>query len=188
MNLFRSDLSRSDIRRSSSFNLTGELIGILHRLLGAISFRHTAVISLFLLASIPALGQTAPSTDENAQLGSIHGTLSNTQGGASDGLAGISVQLTANPPDGSAGAAADTDDAGHYAFKDLKPGSYTISVNQTGFKPVTKSVVVKAGEAAIVDIGVELLTVSEKVEVSETTQSIATEDATAPSVSLTQRQ
>src|SRR5207253_1129101 len=63
-----------------------------------------------------------------------------------------------------------------------------ISVNQTGFKPVTKSVVVKAGEAAIVDIGVELLTVSEKVEVSETTQSIATEDATAPSVSLTQRQ
>src|SRR5205823_6910955 len=111
----------------------------------AISFRPIAVISLFLLASIPALGQTEPGNDENAQLGSIHGTLSNTQGGASDGFAGISVQLTANPPDGSAKAAADTDDAGKYAFKDLKPGPYTISVNQTGFKPVTESVVVKAG-------------------------------------------
>ena len=47
---------------------------------------------------------------------------------------------------------ADTDDAGHYEFKDLKAGSYTISINQAGFAPFTKTLEVKAGEAAIVDI------------------------------------
>src|SRR5207244_2505237 len=45
-----------------------------------------------------------------------------------------------------------------------------------------------AGEAAVVDMRVELQTVTERVEVSEETQSIATEDITAPSVELTQRQ
>ena len=73
-------------------------------------------------------------------------------------------------------------------FKDLKPGTYTISISQPGFKPFTKSLSLNAGEAIVVDIRVELQTVTEKVEVSEETQSIATEDVTAPSLELAQRQ
>src|SRR5437660_11935075 len=124
---------------------------------------------------------------EKVPLVSIHGTLTTTQDDPSSGLAGISLRLTTEPPDGSP-LIADTDDAGHYEFKNLKPGSYTISVNQSGFAPVTKALEVKPAQAAVVDIRLELLTVAEQVEVSEVALSVATEDATTPSVSLTQRQ
>src|SRR4029077_5165605 len=109
------------------------------------------------------------------------------QADSAGGLAGIVIQLTAKAPDSSP-SKADTDDAGHYEFKDVQPVAYTISVGQPGFAPFTKSLELKPGEAAIVDIRLELQTVSEKVEGSETTQTKATEDATTPTVSLTQRQ
>ena len=116
---------------------------------------------MFMLAAIPALGQATQSGNEKQILGSIHGTLTTTQEDASSGLAGITVKLTPGPPDGTA-LTADTDDAGHYEFKEVKPGTYTISISQPGFKPFTKSLDVNAGEAAIVDIRVELQTVSEQ--------------------------
>src|SRR5439155_7478154 len=81
-----------------------------------------------------------------------------------------------------------SDDNGRFEFKDVSPGPYTISVNQSGFAPVTKSLEVKPAQAAVVDIRLELLTVAEQVEVSEVALSVATEDATTPSVSLTQHQ
>jgi hypothetical protein len=149
--------------------------------------RHAAAAWVFMLVTIPTLGQATQTNEENLPLGSIHGTLTATQEDASSGLAGITVKLTAEPPDGSP-LTADTDDAGHYEFKNLKPGTYAISISQPGFKPFTKSLSLNAGEAAVVDIHVELQTVTEKVEVSEQTQSIATEDVSAPSVALTQRQ
>ncbi len=142
---------------------------------------------VFALATTPALAQIAPANNQKAGNGSIHGTLTTSQADASGGLAGISVQLITQPAAGNP-LTADTDDAGRYDFKDVKPGSYTLSVNQSGFAAFTKSVQVKPGEAAVVDIRLELQTVAEQVEVSESTQSIATEDAATPSVSLTQRQ
>jgi Carboxypeptidase regulatory-like domain len=150
-------------------------------------FQQTAAACVFLLVTVPALGQTTQTGNEELHLGSIHGTLTTTQEDASSGLAGITVKLTSVPPDGSP-LTADTDDGGHYEFKNLKPGTYTISISQSGFKPFTKSLSLNAGEAAVVDIRVELQSVTEKVEVSEQTQSIATEDVTTPSVALTQRQ
>lgn len=149
--------------------------------------RHAVVAWVLLFATMSVFGQTAPTRDEQVRVGSIHGTLTTTQADGSGGLAGISVQLAAKPPDGSP-LSTETDDAGHYEFKDLKPGSYTISISQPGFAPFTKTLEIKSGEAAVVDIRLELLTVSEQIEVTEATQTIATEDATTPSVELTQRQ
>jgi len=150
-------------------------------------FQHTTAACVFLLVTVPALGQTTQTGNEELHLGSIHGTLTTTQEDASSGLAGITVKLDSVPLVGSP-LTADTDDGGHYEFKNLKPGTYLISISQPGFKSFTKSLSLNAGEAAVVDIRVELQTVTEKVEVSEQTQSIATEDATTPSVTLTQRQ
>ena len=146
------------------------------------------LVLLFMLAGARVVpGQTAPpSVPTGAGTGSVHGTLTTSQAD-SGGLAGIAVQLTATPDDGNP-LTAQTDDAGHYEFKDVKPGPYTISISQPGFSPLKKSLQVKAGEAATVDAHLELQTVSEQVEVNETTQEVATEDATTPSVSLTQRQ
>jgi hypothetical protein len=149
--------------------------------------RQAATAFVFIFAAVPALGQATQVGTEKPRLGSIHGTLTTRQEDTSSGLAGISVKLTTDPPDGNP-MTADTDDAGHYEFRDLKPGTYTISITQAGFKTFTKSLSLSAGETAVADIRVELQTVTEKVEVSEATQSIATEDVTAPSVELTQRQ
>src|SRR6266403_962130 len=148
---------------------------------------HAAVACVFLALSVPAFGQAPPSDDDKLRLGAIHGTLSTTQKNTSAGLAGITVKLTVEPPDGNS-LTADTDDSGRYEFSSLKPGSYTISVNQPGFKPVTKSLSLNGGQLALVDIRVEFQTVSEKVEVNEQAQAIATESASTPSVTLTQRQ
>lgn len=164
------------------------------RLLGVASCRRAfcllqqaAAAFAFMVAAVPALGQATQAGNEKPPLGSIHGTLTTTQEDASSGLAGITVMLTTEPTNGSP-LTVETDDAGHYEFNDLKPGACRISISQPGFKPFTKSLSLSAGEAAVVDVRVELQTVTEKVEVSEETQSIATEDVTAPSVELTQRQ
>ncbi len=137
--------------------------------------------------AIPAMAQTPSASNQKPGNGSIHGTLTTSQADASGGLAGISVQLITQPPAGNP-LVADTDDAGRYEFKEVKPGSYTLAVNQSGFAAFTKSVQLKPGETAVVDIRLELQTVAEQVQVNETTQTIATEDAATPSVSLTQRQ
>jgi len=108
------------------------------------------------------------------------------QENTSSGLAGVILKLTPGP-DGSP-LTAGTDEAGSYEFKSLNRGTYTISINQPGFRPYTKTATVNAGQATALDIRAELETVTEKVEVSEDTQSIATESATTPSVTLTQRQ
>lgn len=146
-----------------------------------------AAVAVFalLLAAGPVLGQETRSRGESAG-SSIHGTVTTLQENTSSGLAGVILKLTPGPDGGL--LTAGTDEAGQYEFTGLKPGTYTITINQPGFKPYTKTVPVHAGQATALDIRAELETVTEKVEVSEDTQSIATESATTPSVTLTQRQ
>ena len=170
---------RDAIHRSISLDPTAAR----RRLSGA---RRTVAALLFVLAAIPLLGQAVPA-EQKSSLASVRGTLTTTQADASGGLAGITVKLTQQPSPG-APLTADTDDAGRYEFKEVEPGAYVLSVSQTGFAPFSKTLALKPAEAAVVDIRLELQTVAEQVEVSETAQTIATEDATTPSVSLTQRQ
>jgi hypothetical protein len=146
-----------------------------------------AAACLLLLTTAPAVGQTAKTGNEKLRMGSIHGNLTTAQENASSGLAGITVNLSAEPAKGSP-VSTDTDDAGRYEFTSLKPGTYTISINQPGFKPFTKSISLNPGQAATLDIRVELLTVTEKVEVKEDAQAIATESASSPSETVTQRE
>jgi len=149
-------------------------------------FREVAVTLALLLAAGPVFGQETRNATEGARAGSIHGTVTTLQENIPAGLAGIILKLTPGP-DGTP-LTAGTDEVGSYEFKGLQPGTYTISINQPGFRPYTKTVRVNAGQAAALDIRAELETVTEKVEVSEDTESISTESATTPSVTLTQRQ
>src|SRR6266404_2957147 len=149
-------------------------------------FLEAAAIFVLLLAASPVFGQETHSGGESSRSGSIHGTVTTLQENTSSGLAGVNLKLTPGP-DGSP-LTAGTDEAGSYEFKGLKRGTYTISINQPGFKPYKKTVTVNAGQAATLDILLKVATATEKVEVSEDTQAIATESATTPSVTLTQRQ
>jgi hypothetical protein len=149
--------------------------------------RRAAALFVILATAIPAFGQGARPGGDGKQTGSIHGTISTTQENAPSGLAGISVKLTTAPADGNA-LTADTDDAGRYEFKSLKPGKYTIAVSQQGFKPVTKTVSVAPGQMAVEDFTLELETVAEKVEVREQTQVISTESVSNPEATVTHRE
>jgi Carboxypeptidase regulatory-like domain/TonB-dependent Receptor Plug Domain len=142
---------------------------------------------LFLFATVPVLGQASAANNEKLRPGSIRGTLTTTQENASAGLGGLTLTLTTVPPDGSP-VTADTSDDGRYEFISLKPGSYLISINQPGFKPFAKSLSLNPGQSAVIDIRVEFQTVSEKVEVKEQTQAIATESASTPAETVTQQE
>src|SRR5580704_1027067 len=114
-----------------------------------------AGLFIILAAAIPAFGQAPRSGGDNKQTGSIHGTISTKQENVGSDLSGIGVKLTTTPPDGD-GVTTVTDEAGRFEFKNLKPGSYSISIAQTGFKAVTKRVNVAAGQAAVQDFTLEL--------------------------------
>jgi Carboxypeptidase regulatory-like domain len=144
----------------------------------------TVTLVVLLAAAIPVLGQGTKASGEKSQMGSIHGTISTKQENVGSDLSGISIKLTAIPPDGNT-LSADTDDAGRYEFKNLQPGTYTVSITQAGFKAVTKQVKVAAGQAAVQDIALELETVSEQVQVNEQTQVISTESVSNPEATIT---
>ncbi len=137
-----------------------------------------------LSATVPVWAQTARPTAEKTSTASIHGTISTKQLDASSDLSGISVKLSAILPEGEP-LSADTDDAGRYEFKGVKPGKYTVSVGQQGFKLVSKTVTVTPGQAAVQDFTLELETVSEQVEVKEQTQVISTESVSNPEATVT---
>src|SRR5262249_14627890 len=120
-----------------------------------------AAAFLLLLAAKQLFGQ------ENARRGSIRGTVTTLQENTASGLPGVTVSLTS----ASQGTprTADTDETGKYEFDSLDPGNYTLSINQPGFKPYTKTVMVNPGQATVQDIRAELETVSEQVEVIEDT-------------------
>jgi hypothetical protein len=146
-----------------------------------------ALLLVFVIAAFPAFGQGTRASAEKTQTGSIRGTVSTKQEDASSDLSGISVSLSTVPPDGNP-LSANTDDAGHYEFKGLKAGKFTISVSQQGFKPVTKTVSVAPGQTAVQDIMLELEAVTEKVEVKEQTQVISTESVANPEATVTHRE
>jgi hypothetical protein len=149
--------------------------------------RRVVAVLVMLLATVPTFGQAGRSGSEKPQTGSIKGTISTRQEDASSDLSGISVKLSLVPPEGEA-LSVDTDDAGHYEFKGIKPGKYTVSVSQQGFKQVSKTVSVAAGQAAVQDFTLELETVSEQVEVKEQTQVISTESVSNPEATVTHRE
>src|SRR5580692_9874280 len=171
------------------FNLRATLASA-SRKTGRIGFAswapRAATFFLLLAATLPVFGQGARPAPDKSQPGSLHGTISTKQENVGSDLSGISVKLTTVPPDGNT-LSADTDDAGRYEFKNLKPGSYTLSVTQPGFKAVTKQVSVAAGQASVQDIALELETVNEQVEVSEQTQVISTESVSNPEATITHR-
>jgi Carboxypeptidase regulatory-like domain len=141
--------------------------------------------AIFLL-SAAAIGfaQEASPKKSGDQTTSLHGTVSTMQDNTASGLAGITVKLSHDPPAGTP-LSADTDENGRYEFRNLEPGAYTITVVGTGFKAVTKSIVVNPKEKNVQDFSLQLEAVAEKVEVNETAAAISTESAAAPPATVT---
>jgi hypothetical protein len=137
--------------------------------------------------AIPLLPASGQDSGNQTQTGTIRGTISTKQEEVSSDLSGISVLLNSVPPEGTP-LSVETDEAGLYEFKGLKPGNYTISVSQQGFKAVSKAVTVAPGQAAVQDLTLELETVAQKVEVQEQNQVISTESVSNPEATVTHRE
>src|SRR2546426_2746807 len=90
----------------------------------------------FLLASLLWLFSSAQAQERK---GAITGRVTDSSGGALIG-ARISVQPK--------GVTVVSDAQGQFFVNDLEPGSYTVTVSYVGFTPVTKTVVVTAGQSA----------------------------------------
>ncbi len=176
-------LLRPAIRQTTHVDFTG--VQSRHWVCGWL--RQTAAVFVILFATSPAFGQETPTSGEKTRPGSIHGTITTAQDGSSSGLAGISVKLAVEPPDGSP-RTVDTDEAGRYEFANLQPRNYTISISQLGFKPVSKVIIINSGQAAVLDLSLELETVSQKVEVQEENPAFEPETVSTPAGTITHRE
>lgn len=135
----------------------------------------------------PLLSASGQESSSQTQTGAIRGTISTKQEEVSSDLSGISVLLSSVPPEGTP-LSVETDEAGHYEFKGLRTGNYTVSVSQQGFKAVAKAVSVARGQTTVQDLTLELETVAEKVEVQEQNQVISTETVSNPEATVTHRE
>src|SRR5467141_4748295 len=95
-------------------------------------------------------------------------------------LEGIRVELRESSQDSQLLTTL-TDSAGHYEFTQLTAGTYTLRVNQQGFKPFAETISLNANETSVVGIVLALDTVVERVEVKEEAANVSTENSSPAS-------
>src|SRR5438552_5144948 len=110
------------------------------------------------LVAMCALSAMAQST----VTGAINGTVTNPN---KEVVAGATITAKNNGTNKE--ATATTDDNGGFKIVNLDPGTYTVSVNSSGFAPFSNdTVVVEVGRATTVDVGLGLQGVSGTVQVT----------------------
>src|SRR6266849_2792560 len=95
-------------------------------------------------------------------------------------LEGIPVELRGSSVDSKLLATV-TNSTGHFEFTQLPAGSYTLRVNQQGFKPFAQTISLNVNQSSVVDIALALDTVVEKVEVKEQAANVSTENSSPAS-------
>ena len=154
-----------------------------HRPLEA-SNRMLGVLLLLALSVVPGAAHTRTMQGELPQSpsGTIQGVVTVLgQQAEPSPLEGISVELRGNCED-SQPLATLTDSAGHYEFTQLPAGTYTLRVNQQGFKPFAETILLNANQSSVIDIALTLDTIVEKVEVKEQAANVSTENSSPASI------
>jgi hypothetical protein len=106
--------------------------------------------------------------------GTIQGTVKDPTGGV---MQAVEVRIT-NPLTGFARTAT-TDAAGKYAFNNLAPNSYHLSVETEGFQPLARDVDVRSGVPITMDLTLALAGTTSSVQVVGHAEDLVERDPTA---------
>lgn len=156
--------------------------------------RHRFVSSLllvFVVASVPTLSQTSDSPHDrtgatlatvthtnNGHAGVVTGRVQDPSGSV---ISGARVKLT--EVSGRFERTVLTDGQGGFRCQGLPPGKYRVTLSNTGFTPVTRTISLEPGSEHRVDVSLDLAALAEEMTVSA--PRIATTSETIPgSVSL----
>lgn len=114
----------------------------------------------------------AEGTAQNLVTGGISGTVTDPSGAVVSGATvTLSSKTTGERRTTTTGA------AGLYNFPLLKPGAYTVSVTQSGFRSVNTDIDVQLAQVSTVNLKLEVGNASESVEVTAQSPLLQTEDA-----------
>jgi Carboxypeptidase regulatory-like domain len=131
-----------------------------------------------LLGALPLQARQS-SASPQAPAASVAGKVTVTSGnGPASNLAGVPVQLTPATP-AAAPQTQVTNSEGHFEFKGLTAGSYTLRVIVEGFKPYTEKFTLGAAETTVKNANLLLKSIEEKVEVIGEAAEIATQSVSA---------
>src|SRR6267378_4289270 len=147
-----------------------------------INYRSLVLIVIALALSI-GLAQSAPTLAQTGSTTAIRGHVKDPQGAS---LPGATVKLYAR--EGGFRLTTTTDSTGAYRFEKLAPGEYLVEAEAEGFASASaQRVTVKRGQAATLDIPLELAGVRSTVVVtaSDTPQSV---DEVSKAVTVVDRQ
>jgi Carboxypeptidase regulatory-like domain len=129
-------------------------------------------VSLIVLSLILILVPTTQLMAQSITSGDVVGVVTDPSGAV---LANASVTLK-NQENGRVQAQS-TNSRGAYRFSLLPPGSYTVSVTAAGFHNANATAVVTIGQAATVNIALELGEATSTVEVTSDAQLLQTDNA-----------
>ena len=151
------------------------LVSLKSRLIG--SFQIPALLMVLLLSASAAFGQA------NANAADIQGTVKD-----STGALVANATVTARNPSTNVSRNATTNDEGFYRIVNLPPGDYEITVEAANFKKaVIPKITVTVGQAATVDVTLELGQLTESVTISGATTDVVETSKTAVATTIDQQ-
>src|SRR5215510_3246152 len=125
----------------------------------------------FVLAAFLVAGLLSGAARAQALYGSIVGNVTDPQGAV---LTGVSVTITNTGTGLKLNTV--TDDTGGYIFRNLLPGTYTLTLSAKGFKDMQQEdVIVTAGNPKRLDVTLQIGAAQETVTVTASAATLRTE-------------
>jgi hypothetical protein len=130
------------------------------------------IMSVLVISALAALVAPTIASAQTIVTGAVTGTVTDPTGAA---VAGAHVDLKSLSTDVE--LTTNTNEAGLYQFPLLKPGNYSLTIEQQGFKKLSQSVLVLLGQTTAVDVKLELGAATSTIEVTAAVPVLQTEDA-----------